>query len=382
MLVVGIDATNLRRGGGRTHLIEVLRAARPSEYGIGKVVVWGARDTLDLIEDRDWLVKDNPMSLEGNFFSRTFWQRFKLSQLARTVGCDILFVPGGSYSGDFQPTVTMNRNMLPFEWRELRRFGWSLTTLRLILLRLIQSRTLRSVVGIIFLTQYAKSAVEQVTGALPNTAIIPHGINSHFMMPPREQKSIETYSAEHPFRILYVSIINHYKHQWHVVEGIARLRKITGWNLALDLVGPSSKGALSLLQASIQRHDPEKTWVRYHGSVPYSEINTIYKSAHLGVFASSCETFGQILMEKMSAGLPVVCSGVSAMPELLGDAGVYFDPEDPQDISNALQRMIAYPELRAALSNASFEVSKQYTWERCADATFAFLVDVHRKFSQ
>ena len=66
---------------------------------------------------------------------RTIWQIFKLSAEVKKEGCSILFVPGGSYAGTYLPVVTMSQNLLPFEINELKRFGFSFMTLKLLMLR-------------------------------------------------------------------------------------------------------------------------------------------------------------------------------------------------------------------------------------------------------
>jgi glycosyltransferase involved in cell wall biosynthesis len=381
--VIGIDATNLRQGGGRTHLIELLRVAQPLTHGIRKVIVWGGRETLATLEDRPWLEKINPVELDKGLLSRTLWQRFKLSQTARRAGCDLLFVPGGSYAGSFHPVVTMSRNMLPFEWQELWRYGWSLTTFRLLLLRYSQTRTYRGADGVIFLTRYAEQVVLKSMGRLSNErAIIPHGLNSRFTMAPRRQRPIESYCADSPYRLLYVSIINQYKHQWHLVEAVARLRQQTGWPLVLDLVGPAYPPALKRLKASLHRFDPDASWIRYLGAVPYAELHQIYVQADLGVFASSCENMPNILLETMAAGLPIACSNRGPMPEILQDAGVYFDPEDPEEIASALKQLIVSPDVRAEMANNSYAVAATYSWRRCADDTFEILADTIQRYRQ
>ena len=124
-MILGIDATNLRRGGGITHLVELLRAANPVTQGVERVVVWGGEPILNVLQNRSWLVKRNPPALDKGLLKRMIWQYLHLSDAARDEGCDVLFVPGGSYAGDFHPVVTMSQNLLPFEWRESRRFGWS-----------------------------------------------------------------------------------------------------------------------------------------------------------------------------------------------------------------------------------------------------------------
>ena len=93
-LRIGVDATNLRRGGGRTHLIELLRAADPERDQFDSVIVWGSRQTLDLIVDASWLDKVVVPTLEKGLIKRTLWQRFSLGKVALMAGCNILFVPG------------------------------------------------------------------------------------------------------------------------------------------------------------------------------------------------------------------------------------------------------------------------------------------------
>ena len=152
-LNLAIDATNLRGGGGVTHLVELLGVFKPEVNGFNRIVIWGSVATLRVIEDKPWIVKRNPPLLNKGLLLRTLWQVLYLSQSVREAGCDILFVPGGSYAGNFQPIVTMSQNLLPFEMVEMRRYGWTLFTLKLLLLRLTQSLSFGKADGIIFLTK-------------------------------------------------------------------------------------------------------------------------------------------------------------------------------------------------------------------------------------
>lgn len=380
-IIIGIDATNLRCGGGRTHLIELLCAANPQMHGVHKVIVWGGRATLAELEERPWLEKVNPPELDGSLFQRSLWQRFSLSRVAKTSGCDLLFIPGGSFAANFHPVVTMCRNMLPFEWQELWRYGLTMTTLRLLLLRFIQSRTFQRADGVIFLTNYAKQQVLEVTGPLSGCGvIIPHGLNNRFFMEPKIQKPVDAYSVLCPYKILYVSIVNQYKHQWQLVEAVAQLRRQTKWPLALDLVGPAYPPALERLKNCLRQFDPENAWVTYHRSVPYAELHEMYARADLGVFASSCENMPNILLETMAAGLPIACSNRGPMPEILQAGGVYFDPENPEEIASALMQLIASPSLRTEMSTASYGLAKSYTWSRSSVNTFKLLADTALRY--
>ena len=373
---LGIDASNIRASGGVTHLVEFLRAASPSEYGFSRVIVWGGKVTLGQVDDRGWLEKRWQPLLDKSLPYRTFWQRFRLSRLARDAKTDLLFVPGGSHLGDFHPIVNMSQNMLPFDWKELRRYGWSSTGMKLMMLRLIHSRSFRRADGLICVSEYARDRlVKVVKVSASKTTIIPYGVHARFCNSPREQLPMNKYSDDNPFRILYVSAIDVYKHQWHVAEAVAQLRR-EGLPVQLDLVGPAYPRALKRLSRVANDVDPGERFVRYSGSVPYGELHERYASAELCLFASSCESMPNVLLEGMASGLPIACSNRGPMPEILGDAGVYFDPEEPSSIADVLRSMALDPDLRRRSAEATYQRALPFTWKRCADETLSFLAAV------
>ena len=78
----------------------------------------------------------------------------------------------------------------------------------------------------------------------------------------------------------------------------------------------------------------------------------------------------------MASGLPIACSNCGPMPEILGDAGLYFDPENSQEIADTVQTLINSPELRKTLALKAFQKAKEYTWNRCAHETFKFMSEI------
>lgn len=370
---IGIDATNLRRGGGLTHLKEILSQVSPKDIEIEGVTIWGGVDTLNLIDDAPWLTKLSPPPLNKGLILRTFWQIFYLKRALCKNNCDILFSPGGSYIGSFKPSVTMSRNLLPFEFRELMRYGISLMTLKMLALRVIQSHSYRKASGVIFLTKYAITRVEAVSGKLSGKVkLIPHGLNSRFIFEPKKQKSISSYSALHPYKVIYVSTVDQYKHQWKVIEALFKLRQM-GLPIVLHLVGPCYPKSFKRLKKTIQRYDSNGKWIFYRGEIPFAELHNLYSEADMGLFASSCENMPNILIEKMASGLPIACSNRGPMPDILRDGGLYFDPECPDNISNIVLELINSPNLRQELSNKSFQYSSEYSWSKCAKDTIFFL---------
>jgi glycosyltransferase involved in cell wall biosynthesis len=304
------------------------------------------------------------------------WQRWTLPRDLKEWQADLLWVPGGSIIPTFRPVVTMSRNMLPFDWKELRRFGLSWIALKLLILRWNQSYSFQRADGTIFLTRYAFDAVTQVTGSLTGrTAIVPHGVNARFQLPPRRQRARSDATASDPIRVVYVSTIDEFKHQWFVVDAIGRLRQ-EGLPIRLDLYGSARASTLPRLTAAMKRIDSEGEFIRYWGAVDYKEIHKCYAAADLCVFASSCENMPNILIESMAAGLPIACSNRGPMPEVLGDAGIYFNPENPASIAQAVRYLVMAPRLRAEKAAAASAIAASFSWSRCARETFEFLATV------
>ena len=372
---IGIDASNIRHGGGVTHLSQFLDHA---ELKKTEVVVWSNKKTLDSIKDKVWLTKLTDNLLEGNFFKRTFWQLFRLRNALESNSCDLLFVPGSSFTTKFRPVVTMHQNLLPFETKEIMRYGLSINSLKFLFLRVIQTKSFINSDAIIYLSEYSKKVVEKIANIEnPVTTIIPHGVEERFAKYPREQKDIKEYSKENPFKIIYISSIDYYKHQWNVVEAVTRLKSY-GLNISLNLYGVGNKDPLIKLKKSMSKNDPRKEYIKYKEEIDFKEIETVYFSADLSIFASSCESFGQIVLESMAAGLPIACSNMSTMKEIIKEGAVYFNPLDVDEIENSIIKLINSPSLRSDIALKAFNYSQDYSWSTTSDKTFQFLDKIIR----
>jgi glycosyltransferase involved in cell wall biosynthesis len=378
---IGIDASNLRGGGGVTHLAALLSHVNVADAGVERVVVWGAGAALRRLAERHWLVKSNPPSLERSPAYRLAWRHGTLPQLARDE-CDILFAPGGLCTDHFHPVVTMSRNMLPFQLREMSRYGLSRMLLRLGILRTAQRRSFQIADGVIFLSGFARDSVLRATGPLRGrTTVIPHGVESRFFEEPRRQRAAAEFTPDDPMRLLYVSIVDVYKHQWNVAEAVARLRQ-EGLPISLEFVGDAYPPAARRLRRSMSARDPQGRFLKYRGPVEHADLPNCYQAADGFVFASSCENLPNILLEAMASGLPIACSNRPPMPEVLGQAGVYFDPLRPQQIETALRDLFHNAELRRHHAVAAHERAEQFSWSACARDTFRFLGDVCEPRSQ
>jgi glycosyltransferase involved in cell wall biosynthesis len=369
-LVVGVDASRNRSGGAKAHLLGILKDSDPLAHGIREVHVWSYRALLERLPDLPWLIKHNPPELERSLLHQMWWQYRALPVEARKNECSILLNTDAGSVCRFRPAVTMSRDMLSYEPGEIKRFGISRARLRLLLLRIVQSQSMRFADGVIFLTQYAARVIQQSTGALGRTAVIPHGVGTAFTN--NDSRVSWPENLARSIRCLYVSNAAMYKHQWTVVQAIAALRS-RGFNLELVLAGGGRGRAARLLDKEIARNDPTGRFVRCLGFVPHHDLPSLLAEADLFVFASSCENMPNTLVEAMAVGLPIACSNRGPMPEVLRDGGVYFDPEDPESIAGAIETLIRDPGLRMSVATRAKGLSGEYSWARCGAETWQFL---------
>ncbi|EOZ93857.1 glycosyl transferase [Indibacter alkaliphilus LW1] len=363
---IAIDATNLKSGGGLSHLKQISKE------------IYNSKDIEIHLFGGDWIKQvqsENKHVFREEFssiFKQEYFKRFELPKLLANF--DIVFAPGGSFYSKKTPYITMCRNMLVFEEVERNRFPFSFTWLRYLFLERIQLRSYLNSKGIIYISEYAKKYVETKYPELKSkkSKVIYHGISNDFRQKPKKQKPLEFYSQEKPFKLLYVSIINYYKHQWNVIEAVTRLR-VKGFPIVLELVGPIYKGLNKRMAKVLNGTD---SFIYYKGALPYEEIESTYKNADAFIFASTCENMPNILVEAMSAGLPILCSNYGPMPEVLKDGGIYFDPIDVESITMNLEMLLIDPEKRQKIAQRSYEYSQGFSWKKTADETLKFIKEL------
>ena len=95
----------------------------------------------------------------------------------------------------------------------------------------------------------------------------------------------------------------------------------------------------------------------------------LYRAASALVYPSLYEGFGLPPLEAMAQGCPVVAARAGAMPEVLGDAAVFFDPTDVDDLAHALSQVLAADRRIEALSRPRLTAAATFTWQRTVDAT-------------
>ena len=107
--------------------------------------------------------------------------------------------------------------------------------------------------------------------------------------------------------------------------------------------------------------------VYFTGNVADEEIPVIYNLASLFVFPSLYEGFGFPPLEAMATGTPVVASNAASIPEICGDAALYFNPLNIENIAENILKVIQGNELKKTLIHKGFDQVAKYSWEKSAN---------------
>jgi glycosyltransferase involved in cell wall biosynthesis len=126
------------------------------------------------------------------------------------------------------------------------------------------------------------------------------------------------------------------------------------------------------LQAELERL-AERTGARvvFPGWVNGADLEGLYRVASCFAFPSLREGFGLPVLEAMRRGVPVACGRLSALPEVAGDAALYFDPRRPEEIADAILRLLADRGLARDLAEKGRARARVFTWRRAAAETLA-----------
>jgi glycosyltransferase involved in cell wall biosynthesis len=144
------------------------------------------------------------------------------------------------------------------------------------------------------------------------------------------------------------------------------------WRLVL--IGSNGHGA-EAIHARIAA-SPARDRIAVPGYVPAEDLAAWYARAQVFAFPSLDEGFGMPVLEAMAAGVAVLTSNRSAMPEVAGDAAVSIDPENLDSLIEGLRRLTDDADLRAELRQRGFERARQFTWEKAVKETWTVYRDV------
>ena len=197
--------------------------------------------------------------------------------------------------------------------------------------------------------------------------VVYEGINAAFRPAPEtEQRRIRAhYSPDAPY-FLMVGTLEPRKNHAAAIHALAILRQSDYPHRLLIA------GGAGWLFDPIRRLPHEMGLgdrVQFLGYVPQTDLPGLYSAADCFLLPSLYEGFGFPVLEAMACGAPVVCSNVSSVPEVAGNAALIVPPHDVAGLANAIRLVLDQPQIAARLRELGLVQSQRFRWETCAAET-------------
>ncbi len=185
----------------------------------------------------------------------------------------------------------------------------------------------------------------------------------------KEKKELlAKYSLTQPF-IIYTGSVYPHKNVDILIEAVARHNRLREVDLELALV--CSRSVFYDRTNQKIKEQGLGHWIKMLGFVGDSDISKLYSLALALVHPSKMEGFGLTGLEAMSVGLPVISSNAGCLPEVYGEAALFFNPNQVDDLVASLDELIRNAGLREDLIAKGYLQVKKYSWEKMAAETVA-----------
>ena len=369
-------APSAREGGGITYVENLLKYA-PNDHSLELYVL--LPPGVGLPQDNRQIHRISTRLPLTNPLSRSICEKLFLPRILRTYSIDILFCPGGTVPPcpPEVATVATFQNMLPFDVKQRQRFPWGVARTKWWLLNKTFKRSLARADLLIFISEFGRQVIEsQVPNRRGKSVVIPHGVDDRFRQDPSITQSMPQWLPEEGY-ILYVSAFDYYKSHVELVRAYGALRERREVQQKLVLIGNDRWGYGRSIHDEIQRLALQDDVV-IHDAVPHEDLPPIYQHADLNIFPSECENCPFILLEMLASGRPLASSNRPPMPELAGDAAIYFDPRDQHSIADAMEQGLFDAETRDDLVHRTRRQAGLYEWQHAAHKTWSAITQLQR----
>jgi glycosyltransferase involved in cell wall biosynthesis len=221
-----------------------------------------------------------------------------------------------------------------------------------------------------------RDAVERLGIPPERITVIPLAADERRFYPRTDQEIdaiVGRYGLSRPY-FLHVGASVYHKNTANILRAFAQFCRSGNAQHALYIVGRWAPRPIAEMHAGYGDLMAAGR-LRLLGFVPDDDLAALYGGANALVYPSLNEGFGLPVLEAMHCATPVLTSAVSSLPETGGDAALYVDPREPEEIAAAMRRLAGDPDLRCDLIERGLKRAAQFTWQHTAELT----VQVYRE---
>ena len=364
-----INALSSRSGGAQKYIENIL--AHYDKSSNNQIFIVSPNNHSIPLNQKNILKIELSNYVGKNPFLRYIWEVVFLPRILINLQINVLFCPGGSFSGQLPincKLVTTFQNMMPFDLDQRLKYPFGYMRFRNWLLqRKLMSSMLKSNL-VIFISDFAKNVIEnRAKNKIIHSVTIPHGIDPMFI---RKLDNNLPFPEGFPQNfLLYVSTIDVYKAQVEVVKSYSLLKSRNPNAPKLIFIGEEYEPYGKIVRKLIEMYKLEDD-ILIKKAIPNQDLPSLYQHATINIFASKTENCPFILLEALASGRPLVVSNFPPMPEFGSDAVEYFDPSNPIELADLLDELLSNDNLLMKLSKNTLEHSKNFDWSVSAKRTW------------
>lgn len=218
-------------------------------------------------------------------------------------------------------------------------------------------------------SEYTKKDIVEYLHVNPEKVIVTHlGADERFCRKNQSevQQVLRRYNLTKPY-ILFVGTLEPRKNIKTLIKAFDNLKNKYKMPHQLILAGQAGwfcEEIFEAISSSVNKSD-----IRHLGYILDEDVPVLMNGAQAFAYPSFYEGFGLPILEAMQCGVPVIASATSSMPEVGGNACIYINPDDVNDLSEKIYTVISDENLRKELSEKGIERAKNFSWEKCARKT-------------
>ncbi len=362
---IGIDARMLGKGFGLARYVEQLVLHLEKIDTQNEYVLFLKRDNWNLFEAQN----KNFKKVLADIAWYSFAEQLKFPKVIRKEKLDLMHFPHFNvpllYRGPYVVTI---HDLIMFHYprQEASTHGPLVYWVKDFVHRFVVRVGLRRAKHVLVTSEFTKHDVYKTLHVPMNTMTVTYqapfeGEKNQIV----ESKTLlKKYIITKPY-LLYVGAAYPHKNLEGLVQAWKIFQKKYGTEYQLVLVGKENF-FYTKLKNTLLKEDSDLV---YTGFVPDDELSILYKNAELYVFPSLYEGFGLPPLEAMTHGIRVASSKRSCLPEVLGDAALYFDPENFVEMADVFYSALKDPQIRLELAQNASKLLPNYSWDTLAKET-------------
>lgn len=300
----------------------------------------------------------------------TWREQVFFPRVLHQAGCDFVHFPHFNvpifYKGKSIVTIH-DLILLRFPTHRASTHGRLMYAWKFLIYRFVIARAVRRAIHVIAVSAFTRDDVIAHYPHVADKISVTHEAGAEVSKEdtPSEEDQSRYEALEKPY-LLYVGNAYPHKNVTAFVNAFDRWRKKRDETMQLVLVG---RRDYFYEQIEEYLDAQEITRVVIFDTVSHGFLRLLYRGAHAFVFPSLYEGFGLPPLEACSYGIPVLSSDRSCMPEILGDAVHYVDPEDEEAFVRSIERIVYDDALRTQLRASGPQQAQKYTWQKMTTAT-------------